>query len=78
MYEAAVRAIEEMQIIQLSERDSLLFAEALLNPREPAERLRAAARRSMAFVETSEEACGNARQAHTRLPDVKQTPKALY
>jgi uncharacterized protein (DUF1778 family) len=43
--EAAVRTIEEMQIIRLSARDSRVFAEAILNPRKPNERLRAAARR---------------------------------
>jgi uncharacterized protein (DUF1778 family) len=44
-HEAAVRTIGEMQIIRLSADDSRAFAEALLNPREPNERLRAAARR---------------------------------
>jgi uncharacterized protein (DUF1778 family) len=43
--EAAVRTIEQMQIIKLSLEDSRAFAEALLNPRKPSERLRAAARR---------------------------------
>jgi uncharacterized protein (DUF1778 family) len=44
-HEAAVRTVEEMQIIRLSATDSRAFAEALLNPRKPNERLRAAARR---------------------------------
>ena len=43
--EVAVRTIGEMQIIRLNAEDSRAFAEALLNPREPTERLRAAARR---------------------------------
>jgi uncharacterized protein (DUF1778 family) len=43
--EAAVRTIGEMQIIRLNAEDSRAFAEALLNPREPTERLRAAVRR---------------------------------
>ncbi len=47
LYEVAVRTIEEMQIIRLSAEDSRAFADALLNPRAPNERLRAAARRYM-------------------------------
>jgi uncharacterized protein (DUF1778 family) len=47
VHEAALRTIEETQIIRLSERDSKIFVEALLNPREPAEDLRTAARRYM-------------------------------
>src|SRR4051812_12972559 len=43
--EAAMRTIEEMQIIRLGAGDSRIFAEALMNPREPDERLRAAAKR---------------------------------
>jgi uncharacterized protein (DUF1778 family) len=43
--EAAVRTIEQMEIIRLSLEDSRVFAQALLNPRKPSERLRAAARR---------------------------------
>lgn len=42
---AAEETIRTQQVIQLSERDSLLLAEAILNPREPNERLREAARR---------------------------------
>ncbi len=44
-HEAAVRTIEEMHIIRLSTQDSRAFAEAMLSPRKPNERLRAAARR---------------------------------
>jgi uncharacterized protein (DUF1778 family) len=44
-HEAAIRTIEDIQIIRLSEEDSRRFAEALLNPRKPDEGLRAAARR---------------------------------
>jgi uncharacterized protein (DUF1778 family) len=46
-HDAAVRTIEEMQMIRLSAEDSRALAEALLNPRKPTERLRAAARRYM-------------------------------
>lgn len=45
VHEAAVRTIESMETIRLNREDSLAFAEALLNPPEPNERLRAAARR---------------------------------
>ena len=44
-HQAAVRTIEEMETIRLGAEESRAFVEALLNPREPAERLRAAARR---------------------------------
>ncbi len=44
-HDAAVRTIETMRIIRLSAEDSRAFAEALLNPREPDEKLQAAARR---------------------------------
>ena len=45
-HEAAVRIIEEMQLIRLAEADSRAFAEALLAPpREPSPRLKAAAKR---------------------------------
>ena len=47
--EAAVRTIEEMEIIRLTARDSHAFADALLHPRAPNEKLRAAARR---YLET--------------------------
>lgn len=45
VYEAAVRTIEDMQSIQLTTQESRAFAEAVLNPREPAPRLKAAAQR---------------------------------
>ena len=45
--EAARKAIEETQVMRLSARDSKIFVEALLNPREPTEDMRAAARRYM-------------------------------
>jgi uncharacterized protein (DUF1778 family) len=46
-HQAAVRTVEEMQIIRLSASDSRAFAGALINPRKPTEKLRAAARRYM-------------------------------
>lgn len=42
---AAEETIERHQVIRLSARDSLIFAEAILNPAEPNEHLRAAAKR---------------------------------
>jgi uncharacterized protein (DUF1778 family) len=45
VHDAAVRAIAESQTIRLSAEDSRVFAEALLNPREPNARLKAAAQR---------------------------------
>jgi uncharacterized protein (DUF1778 family) len=47
LHEAAVRTIEEMQVIRLSAEDSVAFADALLHPRTPSEKLRTAARRYM-------------------------------
>ena len=44
-HQAAVRTIEEMETIRLNAADSRAFADAILNPREPNEKLRAAARR---------------------------------
>ncbi len=44
-HQAAVRTIEEMATIRLGAEESRAFADAVLNPREPTERLRAAARR---------------------------------
>lgn len=38
--DAAKRAIAEHEVIRLSVRDSQAFVEALLNPREPSERMR--------------------------------------
>lgn len=49
--EAAERTIRERQVITLSARDSLVFAEALLNPPAPSARLRAAAARYQDLVE---------------------------
>ncbi|MBI4905538.1 MAG: DUF1778 domain-containing protein [Acidobacteria bacterium] len=43
--EAAVRAIEEIEIIRLSAEDQRLIAEAMLNPPEPSPALRRAFRR---------------------------------
>jgi uncharacterized protein (DUF1778 family) len=51
VHEAAVRTIEDMQSIQLTAQESRAFAEAMLTPREPADRLKAAARR---YIETLE------------------------
>ena len=45
VHDAAVRVIKETQTIRLSARDSRAFADALLNPREPNSRLKAAAHR---------------------------------
>jgi uncharacterized protein (DUF1778 family) len=50
-HQAAVRTIEEMETIRLGAEDSRAFAEAVLNPREPTERLRAAARRYLEAVQ---------------------------
>ncbi|HLI11761.1 MAG TPA: DUF1778 domain-containing protein [Alphaproteobacteria bacterium] len=44
-HDAAVRVIEDMQRITLNAAESSTFAEALLNPRAPTPRLKAAARR---------------------------------
>jgi len=49
VHEAAVRTIEDMQSIQLTAQESRAFAEAVINPREPAPRLKAAAQR---YIET--------------------------
>ena len=49
VHEAAVRTIDEMQAIRLTAEESRAFAEAVLNPREPTPRLKAAARR---YIET--------------------------
>ncbi len=43
--EAAVRTLEEQQIIELGRRDQEIFVNALLNPTSPNERLRAAVER---------------------------------
>jgi len=43
--QAALQTVQEHELIQLSERDSLLFTRALLSPPAPSARLKAAARR---------------------------------
>lgn len=45
MHNAAVRAIQEHEMMQLIGRDREVFLEALLNPPEPSASLRAAAQR---------------------------------
>jgi uncharacterized protein (DUF1778 family) len=47
---AARQTIHEHDVIRLSPEDSILFVEALLNPPEPNERLRAAWRRHEEFL----------------------------
>jgi uncharacterized protein (DUF1778 family) len=49
VHDAAVRTIEEMRTIQLTDEESRAFADALIRPREPNDRLKAAARR---YIET--------------------------
>jgi len=49
-YDAAVRTIQEMEVIRLSAADSRAFAEALLNPRQPPAELQAAAQRYRKMV----------------------------
>lgn len=46
----AVRTIKESRTIALNADESRVFAEALLNPREPTDQLRAAARRHNVIV----------------------------
>ena len=46
LQEAANRAIRDHEVMTLSVRDSLAFAEAVLNPPEPNEALRKAGRRA--------------------------------
>jgi uncharacterized protein (DUF1778 family) len=48
--DAAVRVIEEARAIRLNARDSRAFAEALLNPREPNARLKAAAQQYLKLL----------------------------
>ena len=50
VHEAALRAIEDSRLIRLNADESRAFAEALLNPPEPSERLRKAARRYLDTV----------------------------
>jgi len=52
-HQAVVRTIEEMTMIRLSAEDCRTSAEAMLYPREPAGRFRAAARRYIEAVEDS-------------------------
>lgn len=47
---AAEETIREHEVIKLSPEDSILFVEALLNPGEPSENLRAAFREYREFV----------------------------
>jgi len=47
LQEAALKTIEDAQIIRLSMEDSKAFVEALLNPRPPTAKMRAAAKRYM-------------------------------
>ncbi len=49
VHDAAVRTVAEQETIRLTADESRAFAEALLKPREPTDRLRAAARR---YLET--------------------------
>lgn len=51
--EAASRTIEETQIIRLSVEDQRIFAEAILNPPEPAPALRRAFRRHRELIKES-------------------------
>jgi uncharacterized protein (DUF1778 family) len=50
VHDAAVRTINDARTIRLNEVDSRQFAEALLNPRKPTARLKAAARRYLRTV----------------------------
>jgi uncharacterized protein (DUF1778 family) len=45
VHEAAVRTLQERNIIELGRRDQQIFVEALLNPEAPNKRLHAAAKR---------------------------------
>lgn len=49
--EEARQIVEETDILRLAREDQLRFAEALINPPEPGERLRSAARRHARLVE---------------------------
>jgi uncharacterized protein (DUF1778 family) len=44
-YEAALKTIEAERVIEMSQRDQHVFVEALLHPKAPNRRLKAAARR---------------------------------
>ena len=52
VHEAAVRTVADMQAIRLTLDESRAFADALLSPREPSDRLKAAARRYVQALET--------------------------
>jgi uncharacterized protein (DUF1778 family) len=52
VHDAAVRVIEQNQTIRLGAADSRAFVEALLNPREPNARLKAAAQRYLKLTGT--------------------------
>lgn len=49
--EAAVKAIDEMEIIRLSQADQMLVAEALMSPPEPSQKLKAVARLHANLIE---------------------------
>ena len=51
VHDAAVRTIEEVHLVRLTADESRAFAEALLNPREPTDHLRAAARRYLDTID---------------------------
>lgn len=55
VHDAAMRTLDEMQTIRLSADESRAFAEAVLNPRLPSPRLRAAARRYLTAVGADEQ-----------------------
>lgn len=50
VHDAAIRVVEETRTIRLSAADSQVFAEALLNPRQPNARLKAAAQRYLKLI----------------------------
>ncbi len=54
VHEAAIRALEDMQAVKLTSDESRAFAEAILNPRDPSGRLKAAAHRFMAAATVAE------------------------
>ena len=51
VHEADNRTIEDARTIRLDAKESRTFAKALLNPREPTDRLRKAARRYLDTIE---------------------------
>jgi uncharacterized protein (DUF1778 family) len=50
VHAAALETIQRYELMALTARDSMAFAEALTNPTEPNERLRAAARRNRDLI----------------------------